>query len=171
MLLTTSRFSSHKELYADMSCFDPSEFHGLTTGTIPENVLQRVCKFISNNDDNKILIMKLRGQLVDFAKKWPRLKMSLTQTYTEMLMSPLSTEVSEPEYAEDLEDPVDTEKVLEKNCNNNKPCQNCIVCCYQVIHNYNLYSKTYSELFKAYKFTLFPILAPFLRNIFTIFNP
>ncbi len=72
-----SRFSKYKELYADMSCFEPKVFVEMTARALPENVLQQICKFIPTNDDD-CAVLKLRGQLLDFAKKWSRLKMTFS---------------------------------------------------------------------------------------------
>jgi len=37
---------------------------------------------------------------------------------------------------------------------NRKTCKNCILCCYKILWKYNLYAKTYTQLFLAYMFLL-----------------
>ena len=134
----STRFSAHGELYADMSCFDPNGFPELLERNVPEKALQKICYHISATGEEAQLML----ELLDFAKKWPGLKRTLEESYNEF--NPIAIEEVEDEELD----------ATSQKCGSLKKCRSCIYCCYLVLRKYNLYSKSYCMLHKAYKFML-----------------
>ena len=57
-----SRFTSHRQLYMDMACFDTSNFVDLVISGISENSLHSIMKFLPD-----LRIRKIKAELLSFA--------------------------------------------------------------------------------------------------------
>ena len=70
-----SRFTSHRQLYMDMACFDTSNFSDLVISGNPENRLHNIMKFLPDDDNDEI-----KAELLSFATNYDILKLSLPLT-------------------------------------------------------------------------------------------
>lgn len=135
------RFAKHAEICSDFSCLDPRQF----SKPLPTTALSKIGKILGF--ENTAI---LREELLDFSKKWDKLKLNLPEVYA----SYKSADAEENELPEsDLEYLHENE--FEQNlCKTNKRCLNCFLCCFNVLFKYRLYVKAYSNLFLAYKYIL-----------------
>lgn len=89
------RFNKHKELYADMSFFDPRNFpveiENISGKNILEKITSLICQHLNENEKSEFNIDEtllkeqvtiiLKDELVNFSKKWPYLKKSINEEY------------------------------------------------------------------------------------------
>ena len=68
-----SRFTSHKSLFADLSCLDPTRFEDILLYGIPEGAVGSICKLASS-----INVESLRDKLNSFAQNYSQLKRTLS---------------------------------------------------------------------------------------------
>ncbi|CAH2276287.1 Hypothetical predicted protein [Pelobates cultripes] len=126
-----SRFAIHGQLFADLACLDPQNVEDILVD-LPNRALERLCRLVIKFDSNATK-EKLQSELLDFASKWQRLKMSLDEEYTDAnnegqdedtIHSHLISETEEQSYS----------NVGDKSgkC---KTCKSCIACCYNVQSN------------------------------------
>ncbi|XP_047132607.1 uncharacterized protein LOC124811291 [Hydra vulgaris] len=125
-----SRFTSHRQLYMDMACFDTSNFGDLAISGIPENSLHSIIKFLPDADDDKI-----KAELLSFVTNYEILKLSL----------PLTTTLRENAYQkDDIEEPLCYQHT-------NGACGSCPSCVLRILAAYRLNDKTYDNLYHIYK--------------------
>ena len=151
----TSRFSQHKDLYLDISCFDPRNFASTSESvtSVPiclEKVTNILCQQdiapFSSTEPVMEQQQKLK-ELLDFAGRWESLKKTLPQEYDTGV-----AEVEDPdEVPEESHDLDQNEETPTSECNS---CRNCIRCVFNNLKKYNLYTETYSHLFPACKLLL-----------------
>ena len=67
------RFASHKSLFADLSCLDPTRFEDILLYGIPEGALSSIYKLASS-----INVESLRDELNSFAQNYSQLKRTLS---------------------------------------------------------------------------------------------
>ena len=72
-----SRFASHKSLFADLSCLDPTRFEDIILYGIPYGALGSICKLASSTN-----VENLRDELQSFAQNYSQLKRSISAEYT-----------------------------------------------------------------------------------------
>ncbi|XP_047129351.1 uncharacterized protein LOC124809338 [Hydra vulgaris] len=125
-----SRFTSHRQLYMDMVCFDTSNFGDLAISGIPENSLHSIIKFLPDADVDKI-----KAELLSFVTNYETLKLPL----------PLTTTLRENAYQKD-----DIEESL---CyqHTNGVCGSCPSCVLRILAAYRLNDKTYDNLYHINK--------------------
>lgn len=83
----------------------------------------------------------LKSELLSFSRNWNNLKKSIPETYE-------TYKNVESDDDNLYNNEISTEK---SHCNT---CMNCAICCYSVLHKYNLYCNAYSNLALAYKYLL-----------------
>ncbi|XP_078534596.1 uncharacterized protein LOC144821430 [Lissotriton helveticus] len=141
-----SRFTTHGQLFADLACLDPRNFEDILQ-KFPQNALQRLSGLLTRFDP-EASVEKLQHELLDFASKWSRLKLSIEEEYS------MIQEVEDDTRYLNFEDEIVQHANVGQNKYKCKTCKDCIACCYSLLLRYNLYSKAYSSLFNAYKFAL-----------------
>ncbi|XP_004207885.1 uncharacterized protein LOC101235251 [Hydra vulgaris] len=125
-----SRFTSHRQLYMDMACFDTSNFGDLAISGIPENSLHSIIKFLPDADVDKI-----KAELLSFVTNYEILKLSL----------PLTTTLRENAYQkDDIEEPLCYQHT-------NGACGSCPSCVLRILAAYRLNDKIYDNLYRIYK--------------------
>ena len=72
-----SRFTSHKSLFADLSCLDPTRFEDILLYGIPEGALGSICKLASS-----INVESLRDEPNSFAQNYSQLIRRIKAEYT-----------------------------------------------------------------------------------------
>ncbi|CAH2329470.1 zinc finger MYM-type 1-like [Pelobates cultripes] len=136
-----SQFTTHGQLFADLDILLD----------LPSSALERLSSLVTKFDSNATK-EKLRSELLDFASKWQRLKMSLDEEYTDANNEGQDEDTIHSHFISETEEqPYSNVGDKSGKC---KTCKSCIACCYNVLLHYNLYSLTYSSLFNAYKLTL-----------------
>jgi len=142
------RFSEHGKLFKSMSILEPSGFKDIKNYDhlqISKHLIYLVD--ILKKFDEDVTVGTLADELFDFAGKWSRIK---------HINNIDNQDANEGEVNIHVEsDSEEDEDLLKKNKIKNKnTCQNCIVCCFNVLKTYNLHTMAYSSLFMAYKFIL-----------------
>lgn len=133
-----NRFLQHKTLYLDMAWFDPKRF--TNKEPLPPKALDKIAEILPEVNKGK-----LAEQLTSFADAWPKFsKPTIREDYEE-------DDDTELDLSADDQD--EEEKSTFTPCNSTK-CNSCLKCAYEVLFNYNMYSRQYSELFTVYKFLL-----------------
>ncbi|XP_004209165.1 uncharacterized protein LOC101237930 [Hydra vulgaris] len=125
-----SHFTSHRQLYMDMACFDTSNFGDLAISGIPLNSLRSIIQFLPDADVDKI-----KAELLSFVTNYEILKLSL----------PLTTTLRENAYQKNyIEEPL---------CNQHTygACGLCPSCLLRILAAYRLNDKTYDNLYHIYK--------------------
>lgn len=130
-----SRFSNQKQLYLDLSCFDPRRFPEFKKNGLPPSALNKICTLV-NVDRGK-----LQEELQYLFEVWSDLKLTMTEKFSD-----LKSESSNGESDEDDEEGT--------TCSSTSECKQCVKCVFNVINEYNLYSVSFPELHKVYKFIL-----------------
>lgn len=125
-----SHFTSHRQLYMDMACFDTSNFGDLVISGIPENSLHSIMKFLPDAD-----IGEIKAELLSFATNYDILKLSL----------PLTTTLRGDT------DQNDDEEEQHYHQGTGGPCGSCPCCVLRILAAYRLNDKTYDNLYHIYK--------------------
>jgi len=126
-------------LYKDLNFLSPNNFEDLQKQNLPPNakkLYEFLCKF-----DSDISYDQLRAELHSFIKNWNVLKKSLPESFD----MPLNENEIE------IEENNEENNTVKLEC---KSCKNCVVCCYNVLIKYNLYSNAYHCLAMAYQYLL-----------------
>nr|XP_047140987.1 uncharacterized protein LOC101238791 [Hydra vulgaris] len=132
----SKRFKKSQELYADFAILSPSNFEQLKAHSVPTSALNKLSEYLLPFDE-EATAKNLRTELTSFASNWNNIKESLLSTYDIMDINKESVEE------------------LEYNCRNScTACENCTVCCYLILIQYNLISEAYANIGLAYKYTL-----------------
>lgn len=142
------RFSEHGKLFKSMSILEPSGFKDIKNYDhlqISKHLIYLVD--ILKKFDEDITVGTLADELFVFAGKWPRIK---------HINNINNQDANEREVNINIEsDSEEDEDLIKKiEIKNKIACQDCIVCCYNVLKTYNLHTMAYSSLFMAYKFIL-----------------
>lgn len=74
-------FEAHSHIAADFSWLDPKKFHIIRESGFPTHALEKLCDFVKKHIDVSATVQDLRDELLDFAKKWPSLKLTLNEEY------------------------------------------------------------------------------------------
>ena len=157
-----SRFKAHKVLYAAFACFDPRGFHCLAESSIPSSALKTICSFIPSENQSETSEVRLKHELLDFAKKWPDLRKTLIEIVKDKPGCDIFSDASHEAGSPDGEPQnCDTDYSDSDDYDHNKDntyckgkCRNCLHCCYCMLRRYNMFCKSYTLLFMAYKFML-----------------
>lgn len=126
---------------------------------IPENGLDATFKILKNIYP-EIKKSEMTEELTDFAKKWKTLKLDLAEFTNDA--NSVEENDSDWEAFDDSLLPNDDEaghEVLDDTPRKKKPCkeakcQECPACCFAVLYKYRLYSRSYKNIFLAYKYIL-----------------
>ncbi|CAI6370621.1 unnamed protein product [Macrosiphum euphorbiae] len=128
------KFLGNKKMYTDFACLSLSNFEDLQKNKLPAT--DKIKPF-----EQTITTDGLRSELLSFSRNWSNLKKSIPETYE-------AYKEVESDDGDLLSNEISTEK---SHC---KSCMNCAICCYSVLHKYNLYCNAYSNLALAYKYLL-----------------
>lgn len=147
------RFKDENELASDFSYLDPKYFKEIKY--VPESAFKKLCDSLNSfqNGQNRVEVMNLKEELLDFIKKWPQLRNSSFDE-TKDLHKTLQIEDDLEEF--NCEDEEDTRSDNDQQCNEqkNKRCYDCIFCCFNILVHYKMYSNAYHNLFIVYKYVL-----------------
>lgn len=132
-----TRFADQKTLYLDLACFDPRQFSELKKNGLPQNALNKICTLVQDIDKSK-----LYEELQSLFDVWPTLHCSIQDKFSKADIACCSSQSEESE-DEEL-----------KTCTETTKCTQCPKCVFSVIYDYNMYTVSYTELYKAYKFIL-----------------
>jgi len=128
------RFSKHKDLYNEIALFDPRNFKDIEITQKRLNkiysIMQKQFPEICNSIDD------LKDELLVFAKQWDKLRNTIADEF--------KNDNGEEEFYND-EDDTDMISGCKKNC------RNCIACAFQVLTRFNLFSRSFVNLYFAYK--------------------
>ncbi|KAL4097778.1 hypothetical protein QTP88_022500 [Uroleucon formosanum] len=135
------RFSEHRKLFKSMLILEPSGFKDIKNYDhlqISKHLIYLVD--ILKKFDEDITVGTLADELIDFAGKWPRIK---------HINNINNQDANEREVNINIEsDSEEDEDLIKKiEIKNKIACQDCIVCCYNVLKTYNLHTMAYSSLF------------------------
>ena len=134
------RFQAHGTLFADLSILDPRHFSAINKSGLPPSALQELSKCLVKLDD-RATVENLQSELKSLAGHWDRLKASPLDEYVNRTV--------------EVEDGSDEDQELVEIVNRQyTSCQDCPLCCYQLLRKLNLLSDTYHMLGLAYKFLL-----------------
>jgi hypothetical protein len=123
-------------LHGDLNFLSLNNFEDLQKQNIPPNALKKLYKVLCKFDSD-ISYDQLRAEFHSFIKNWNGLKKSLPESFEIQLNE------SENENEEN--------NTVQLEC---KSCNNCMVCCYNVLIKYNLYSDAYRCLTMANQYLL-----------------
>ncbi|KAL4132834.1 hypothetical protein QTP88_009923 [Uroleucon formosanum] len=150
------RFKNENDLTADFSYLDPKYFKQISF--LPESAFEKLCNSLNSfkNGPNIINIKTtdLREELLDFKKKWPKLRYSLNDEIKNLHKTQIENYMEESNGEEEEEEENNFGNDQPCNDQKNKRCFNCILCCFNILVQYNLYSNAYYNLFIAYKYVL-----------------
>lgn len=138
---TETRFVNQRNLYLDLTCFDPRRFSELKKG-IPENSFNKISELLPNIDKGK-----LTEELNSFINEWPKMISTLKDEIDE------DTDNGMDLFSDMSDDEIEGNEKINA-CQKQEPCNSCINCVYKVIHEYNMYCLLYTELSKIYKYLL-----------------
>lgn len=134
------RFSNNNELLIDLSLLSPTNFDSFNSG-LPNNALikliTKIRPFLEGNLSENEIKNSLSEELINFSLSWNYLKKSVDDEYNEQYFSDSENE--------------NLDKDFLKPC---KTCKNCVICCYNVLIKYNLFSNSYPILTIAYQYLL-----------------
>lgn len=139
----TKRFSNNNDLLIDLSLLSPSNFNLIKDGLSVDALAKlshKIKPFIDNHLSENEIKNNLAEELITFGKSWNFLKRSVDDEYNEQSYNSDSEN-------EDLENTDDM-----KPCK--KSCRNCVICCYNVLIKYNLFTNAYPTLTIAYQYIL-----------------
>lgn len=140
---TNKRFSNNNDLLVDLSLLSPANFNlfkdGLPTDSLTK-LSHKIKPFFDDHLSENEIKIKLSEELINFGRSWDFLKKSVDDEYNEQL------------YISDSENEDQENTEVMKPCN--KSCKNCVVCCYNVLIKYNLFSNAYPTLTIAYQYIL-----------------
>lgn len=140
-----NRFVKHKNLYLDIALFDSQKFNQNKPDELPTNALEKICELIPSLDKGK-----LKEEIISFVNVWPSIcRKSMDEDYK-------TDAFKETECDQDLEENLDEDKedIGFTPCSAKNQCNTCIKCALGVIVEYNMYSLSYTELYKVYKYLL-----------------
>ena len=177
------RFSDQKNLYLDLSVFDPKNFDKIKDG-LPIGALDKICKLIPSLDESK-----LREKILTFANIWP----SISRKFAEIdYASPSSisfesesnfenyANIEKEEYFLDYSN-ISEEFHNEEDSifhdfieNNFKKCNNCIKCAFEIIictvlttHTIKLYKHLLKQVSCERIFSKLKLIKTRLRSTMT----
>lgn len=125
-----NRFSSHEELYKQISCFEPNRFNEILASS--QNVDLRIITSAIPEIDT----LALREELLSFASIYKHLKQGLLE----------NSDNSEDE-SDDLESDDENTKVAESSVKKTA-CKNCVACAFTFLSQHRVCAVAYA----AYKF-------------------
>ncbi|RXN24547.1 hypothetical protein ROHU_022155 [Labeo rohita] len=130
------RFLGHGTLYADLAFLDPRNFTQLESSSLPPLMFQELSKCLLRFD-SEATAENLQCEFSNFALQWEKLKMYPLDEYK----------------VKRLEDK-NEDGGVEIRCKECPSCNECPLCCYQILRRFNLTSNAYHLLGLAYKFLL-----------------
>lgn len=142
----TNRFSDHEVLYKEFFYFDPRNFKLINNENIKD------ISFLSISNLTGISPCIIKNELISFSQNFQSLKKQSTVD-SSIATGPIVTDVEASSNSEN--DSSSSECSSFENFaihfNKHQSCSGCLICCFKLIHRYNLHALTYSNLYIVYK--------------------
>ena len=134
-----SRFEKHGDIYKDLACLSPLNFHEVQN-LMPSDALEKLSIVLQRFGPDATKD-QLQGGLLGLARNWViHLKVMRFEEY--------------PIVRENESDDEDSNKVCIPQETGCQTCKNCAVCVYLTLERYNLFSASYKTIFLAYNYLL-----------------
>jgi len=132
------RFEKHEDLFREISYFDHTSFE------LIKNLKYHDLDFLEKRlqkYDPQFNPGDLLAELLDFSSKWDSIK-RLADNLHNSVSYEISSEIMSNQILSDHDSPPES------------ACKDCIICCFKVLHQYQLHMSAYKNLYLAYKYIL-----------------
>ncbi|CAH2092617.1 unnamed protein product [Euphydryas editha] len=141
------RFLTNGKLYADFSCLDPKRFPDICNNKLQSGELDELSIYLLKFDE-RATGENLPMELKNLALHWDKLKTTELKDYKIFMEDNEGEEGQESNGVENQEE----DRFIP--CMTRRTCKTCNICCFKILHRYDLLTNDYNLIGLAFKYLL-----------------